>query len=112
MNRGGLRYQPVLVKNSKGEFERVQVLGMFLASVPEAAAQQSERYFEARNKEKQISVVDTVRKSVEQVMSSSDLRQVAAKRSALDDLIGSEVEDQQLGDAELLHQFAGQEAAS
>ena len=105
LNRGGLRYQPVLVKNSKGDWERVTVLGMFLASVPEVAAQQALRYNEERIKEKQISVVETVRKSVEQVMSSSDLRQVAAKRSALDDLMGSEIEEQQVGDAELLHQF-------
>jgi hypothetical protein len=109
MNRGGLRYEPVLVKNSKGDFERVIVLGMFLASVPEEAAAKSERYYAARNKEKQVSVTEVVRKSVEQVMSTSDFRDVASKRHALDDLIGSEVESQQVGDSELLHQFANEQ---
>ncbi len=50
-------------------------------------------------------MVETVRKSTEQVMSTSDLRAMANKRSALDDLMGSEIEEQGVGDAELLHQF-------
>lgn len=109
MNRGGLKYEPVLVKNAKGEWARVEVLGMFLASVPEGAAQASARYYEERNKEKQVTVIEKVRGQADQVMAESGLRNLAQRRHVLDDLIGTADDDAAGADAELAHQFAAEE---
>lgn len=105
MNRGGLKYERVLVKNKKGDWEPVEVLGMFLASVPEEAAQASERYYEKRNKEKQVTVIEKVRNQADQVMSEAGLRNLAQRRHVLDDLIGTSDDDAAGADAELAHQF-------
>lgn len=105
MNRGGLKYEPVLVKDSKGNWERVIILGMFLASIPEAAAQAQEAYYARRNKEKQVTVIEKVRTQADQVMAEAGMRNLAQRRHVLDDLIGTAEDEAQGADAELVHQF-------
>lgn len=108
-NRGGLKYEPVLVKNSTtGNFERVVILGMFLASVPEEAALAQERYYEARNKEKQITTTERVRQQADQVMAEGGLRDLAKRRHVLEDLIGTAEDEASGAEAELAHQFANE----
>lgn len=113
MFRDEIEYRPVLRKNPEtGTFERIQIGGMFLASVPEDVARQQERLNYETAREKQVGVEEKVREKSDQIMSSRNLKDLAKKRSQLDDLMGSADDDPESADAELMlaHEHESAEA--
>lgn len=107
MVRGQLQYEKLLVKNkTTGVMEPVTVGGMFLAVVPEVLAQKAERYVASLNAQKTEAVTERVREQVDRVMDQTELRGLAKKKHALDDLMGIEDDNADRADQELVHDFA------
>lgn len=102
MRRGVLDYEPVL--DDKGQ--RIRLGGMFLGSVPEDRAKRAERYYRAKNAEKQQNAVDRVKEQTEQVMSEAKLKRLG-RRAGEGEFDGIVHEDSEMIVGDLGREFQG-----
>lgn len=107
--RDNIEYRPVMTKNPEtGAMERVNIGGMFLASVPEDLALDQEQLNQETARAKQVTVTNRVTEQAEKIMSSSDMQDLARRRRTLEDLGGPVEDNPEQADRELLeHEVVG-----
>lgn len=86
--RGVVEYEPLLIDDGQGGKKRVELGGMFLATIPESLAKQAEEHYAELEKENRIAVNDKVQEHNEKNVGHDRLERAATRRGMLSDLVG------------------------
>lgn len=88
--RGVVEYEPLLIDDGAGGKKRVELGGMFLATIPESLAKQAEQHYADIERENRVSVNDKVQEHNEKNVGHDRLERAATRRGKLDDLVGEQ----------------------
>lgn len=94
LQRGVVAYEPVMLPDGQGGFKRVELGGMYLASIPKELKKQADAYYQGIGKARQGEVQERVQEQTEKIFGDDGMRNLARKQPGMNDFLSGVTVDE------------------